>query len=54
MCKQLVSLTIVVPCFNEEEILPISIPKFMGILKDLIKNELITESSKIIFNPNHG
>lgn len=49
MCKQLVSLTIVVPCFNEEEMLPISIPKFMGILKDLIKNELITESSKILF-----
>lgn len=49
MCKQLVSLTIVVPCFNEEEMLPISIPKFMGTLKDLIKNELITESSKILF-----
>jgi polyisoprenyl-phosphate glycosyltransferase len=49
MCKQLVSLTIVVPCFNEEEMLPISIPKFMGILKDLIKNELITDSSKILF-----
>ncbi|MEX5288418.1 MULTISPECIES: glycosyltransferase family 2 protein [Acinetobacter] len=49
MCKKLVSLTIVVPCFNEEEMLPISIPKFMGILKDLIKNELITESSKILF-----
>lgn len=48
MCN-LVALTMVVPCFNEEDMLPISIPKFIGILQDLIDNQLITKDSKILF-----
>lgn len=47
--RNLVALTMVVPCFNEEDMLPISIPKFIGILQDLIDNELITSDSKILF-----
>ncbi|WP_312158830.1 glycosyltransferase family 2 protein [Acinetobacter sp.] len=48
MCN-LVALTMVVPCFNEEDMLPISIPKFIGILQELIDNQLITKDSKILF-----
>lgn len=47
--SELATLTIVVPCFNEEDMLPISIPKFIGILRKLINNELITDESKILF-----
>lgn len=48
MCN-LVALTMVVPCFNEEDMLPISIPKFIGIFQELIDNQLITNDSKILF-----
>lgn len=49
MLKQLASLTLVVPCYNEEEILPISIIKFVSILNDLIRLELVNYESKILF-----
>lgn len=42
-------LYIVVPCYNEEEVLPISAPVFSDKLKSLIKDELISEKSKILF-----
>ena len=45
----LATLTIVVPCFNEEEMLPISIPKFLLILEDLICKKLIDDNSKLMF-----
>lgn len=45
----LATLTIVVPCFNEEEMLPISIPKFLLILEDLICKKLIDDNSKLLF-----
>lgn len=47
--RNLVALTMVIPCFNEEDMLPISIPKFIGILQDLIDSGLITSVSKILF-----
>lgn len=47
--KELATLTIVVPCFNEEEMLPISVPKFILILEDLIQKQLIAKESKILF-----
>ncbi len=42
-------LYIVVPCYNEEDVLPISAPVFSDKLKSLIKDELISEKSKILF-----
>lgn len=49
MSNNLVSLTLVVPCFNEEDMLLISIPKFIAILKDLIECHSISKNSKILF-----
>ena len=47
--NHLASLTIVIPCFNEEDMLPISIPKFIIILENLIEQKLVTDDSKILF-----
>lgn len=47
--NHLASLTIVIPCFNEEDMLPISIPKFIMILENLIEQKLVTDDSKILF-----
>lgn len=47
--NHLASLTIVVPCFNEEDMLPISVPKFIDILENLIQQQLVTEESRILF-----
>ena len=42
-------LYIVIPCYNEEEVLPITAPEFLEEL-DLLKNEnLISSDSKIMF-----
>jgi glycosyltransferase involved in cell wall biosynthesis len=42
-------LTIVVPCYNEEEVLPATIPKLQQLLKELINEELVAKKSKILF-----
>lgn len=42
-------LTIVVPCYNEEEVLPKTIPALKQVLKELMNDELISEKSKILF-----
>ena len=42
-------LMIVVPCYNEEEILPYSIEKLTGVIKDLIEKSKIASNSGILF-----
>ena len=42
-------LMIVVPCYNEEEILPYSIEKLTGVIKNLIEKSKITSNSGILF-----
>ena len=42
-------LYIVIPCYNEQEVLPITAPKFLEEL-ELLKNEnLISPDSRIMF-----
>ena len=42
-------LTIVVPCYNEEAVLPITAPMFKKKLEDLAKEGLIAEESRVLF-----
>lgn len=42
-------LYLVVPCYNEEEVLPITAPIFTEKLQSLIKQEKISSSSKVLF-----
>ncbi|MBS4190822.1 glycosyltransferase family 2 protein [Bacillus sp. FJAT-49705] len=42
-------LTIVIPCYNEEEVLPDTILQLSSFLGEMVKEELISEKSKILF-----
>lgn len=42
-------LYFVVPCFNEQEVLPVSIPVFLKKLSDLAAAGLISEKSRVLF-----
>ena len=42
-------LAIVVPCYNEEEVLPISIPELLKVLEDLAGEKKINEDSYLLF-----
>ncbi len=42
-------LYIVIPCYNEEEVLPITAPQFLGKIKDLAAQGLISEDSRVLF-----
>lgn len=42
-------LTIVVPCYNEEEVLPETAKQLSGLLASLLEDSLISEDSKILF-----
>lgn len=47
--KETADLAIIVPCFNEEEVLPQTIKTLDSLIQELIKLELISKSSKIVF-----
>lgn len=47
--KQLPVLYIVIPCYNEEAVLPITAPMFLKKLEQLIYNKKIHEKSRILF-----
>ena len=49
MASDLPILWIVIPCFNEQEVLPITAPKFLGILQFLIQKQYVSDSSRICF-----
>lgn len=42
-------LHIIIPCYNEQEVLPITAPLFLDKIEELIKKDKISESSKIVF-----
>lgn len=42
-------LYIVIPCYNEQEVLPITAPMFLGKLKSLCAQGLVSDSSRILF-----
>ena len=41
-------LFIVVPCYNEEEVLPVTLPVFLETLSEMVSLELISEESRIL------
>ena len=43
------TLYFVVPCFNEQDVLPITIPIILNKLSDLVAFELISDKSKVMF-----
>jgi len=47
--NELPILHIVIPCYNEEEVLNITYKDFIGELNTLIKNKLISDKSKIMY-----
>lgn len=47
--KKTANLSIIVPCFNEEDVLPQTIKKLTQIRENLIKKALISEISTIVF-----
>ena len=42
-------VTLVVPCYNEEEILPHTIDVLHALIKEYIEGELISDRSRILF-----
>jgi len=42
-------LTIVVPCYNEEEVLPETIGQLQGLLTEMIQETLVSKQSKLLF-----
>lgn len=47
--KQKPCLYIVIPCYNEEEVLPVTAPQFLDELNKLIESGRVTDSSRILF-----
>lgn len=47
--KGLPILWIVIPCYNEKEVLPVTTPQFLEELNSLIAMEKVSEKSKILF-----
>ena len=49
MIEKKPKLVIVVPCYNEEQVLPVTAPMFLKKIEELMKNNKISEDSKILF-----
>lgn len=49
MVKELPILYIVIPCYNEEEVLPVTGGMFLQKLKDLVSEKKISDDSRILF-----
>lgn len=43
------TLYIVIPCYNEEEVLPVTAPLFLGKLRELTQAGKISDSSRVLF-----
>ena len=43
------TLYVVIPCYNEEEVLPLTSPLFLKQLESMIKEKIISQDSKILF-----
>ena len=46
---ELPTLIIVVPCYNEEEVLPITAPVFLNEIETLVEKRKISDQSRILF-----
>ena len=42
-------LYIVIPCYNEEEVLPVTAPMFLSKIKQLIDDGKVEDESRILF-----
>ena len=42
-------LYIVIPCYNEEEVLPITAPLFLDKINELVKLDKIDDKSRVMF-----
>lgn len=42
-------LNLIIPCYNEETVLPLTVPLFLTKIQNLIGKEIISEQSKILF-----
>ena len=42
-------LWIVIPCYNEEEVLPVTAPMFLGKINQLVADKRISDNSRILF-----
>ena len=49
MSTALPLLWIVVPCYNEEKVLPLTAPRFLEKIRQLVTDGLISDSSRILF-----
>ena len=47
--KEKPCLYIVIPCYNEQEVLPITAPQFLGELTHLIESGKVSDDSRILF-----
>ena len=47
--KEKPCLYIVIPCYNEQEVLPITAPQFLGELTHLIESRKVSDDSRILF-----
>lgn len=47
--KQEPILYLVVPCYNEEEVIMESAKRFLEVIKDMVDKKIVSESSKILF-----
>lgn len=49
MSNKIPVLYIIVPCYNEETVLPLTIPDFIQVLNNMIDDELVDDKSRIVF-----
>lgn len=42
-------LTIIVPCYNEEEVLPETVKELGAVLESMISEEQVSSNSKLLF-----
>lgn len=47
--EKLTTLYIVIPCYNEEKVLPITSKQFLGKLQELVNNNKVSDKSRILF-----
>ena len=49
MIMKMLVLYIIIPCYNEEQVLPITAPLFLKKINDLSAAGLVSEKSRVLF-----